>query len=60
MGDVGTNDMLPGNVLRTNEMQPWFLSEHLVDAHSLVSTDNGWESQSATRESSCTTSVEHS
>lgn len=30
-GDDGTNDMLAGDVLRTNEMQVWFLSEHLVD-----------------------------
>ena len=32
LGDVGTNDMLVSDVLRTNEMQVWFLSEHLVDA----------------------------
>jgi len=32
LGDFGTNDMLVSNVLRTNEMQVWFLSEHLVDA----------------------------
>ena len=32
LGDFGTNDMLVGSVLRTNEMQAWFLSEHLVDA----------------------------
>ena len=32
LGDFGTNDMLVGNVLRTNEMQAWLLSEHLVDA----------------------------
>jgi starvation-inducible DNA-binding protein len=31
MGDDGTNDLLAGDVLRTNEMQVWFLSEHLVD-----------------------------
>jgi starvation-inducible DNA-binding protein len=31
-GDDGTNDMLVGNVIRTNEMQVWFLAEHLVDA----------------------------
>jgi starvation-inducible DNA-binding protein len=31
LGDFGTNDMLVGDVLRTNEMQAWFLSEHLVD-----------------------------
>jgi starvation-inducible DNA-binding protein len=32
LGDFGTNDMLVSDVLRTNEMQIWFLSEHLVDA----------------------------
>ena len=32
LGDFGTNDMLVSNVLRTNEMQVWFLSEHLVNA----------------------------
>lgn len=32
LGDFGTDDMLVGNVLRTNEMQAWLLSEHLVDA----------------------------
>jgi starvation-inducible DNA-binding protein len=30
-GDEGTNDMLISDVVRTNEMQVWFLSEHLVD-----------------------------
>lgn len=30
--DDGTNDLLVSDVLRTNEMQVWFLSEHLVDA----------------------------
>ncbi|MEO8305419.1 MAG: DNA starvation/stationary phase protection protein [Betaproteobacteria bacterium] len=32
LGDFGTNDVLVSNVLRTNELQAWFLSEHLVDA----------------------------
>jgi starvation-inducible DNA-binding protein len=31
-GDDGTNDLLVSNVVRTNEMQVWFVSEHLVDA----------------------------
>jgi starvation-inducible DNA-binding protein len=31
-GDDGTNDLLVSNVIRTNEMQVWFVSEHLVDA----------------------------
>ncbi|MEO6058117.1 MAG: DNA starvation/stationary phase protection protein [Gemmatimonadales bacterium] len=30
-GDDGTNDLLVSNVVRTNEMQVWFLAEHLVD-----------------------------
>jgi len=29
--DDGTNDLLMSEVLRTNELQVWFLSEHLVD-----------------------------
>src|SRR6267154_1015219 len=31
MGDDGTNDLLVSDVLRTNELQVWFLSEHLMD-----------------------------
>ena len=31
-GDDGTNDLLVSDVIRTNELQVWFLSEHLVDA----------------------------
>jgi starvation-inducible DNA-binding protein len=31
LGDDGTNDLLVSNVIRTNEMQVWFVSEHLVD-----------------------------
>ena len=31
-GDDGTADLLISQVIRTNEMQVWFLSEHLVDA----------------------------
>ncbi|HUX66680.1 MAG TPA: DNA starvation/stationary phase protection protein [Terriglobales bacterium] len=30
VGDAGSNDMIVGQVLRTNELQAWFLSEHLV------------------------------
>ena len=32
LGDPGTNDLVVSDVLRTNELQVWFLSEHLVDA----------------------------
>jgi starvation-inducible DNA-binding protein len=31
LGDHGTNDMVVSDVLRANELQVWFLSEHLVD-----------------------------
>jgi starvation-inducible DNA-binding protein len=31
-GDDGTNDLLISNVIRTNEMQVWFVAEHLVDS----------------------------
>jgi starvation-inducible DNA-binding protein len=30
-GDDGTNDLLVSDVIRTHEMQVWFLAEHLVD-----------------------------
>jgi starvation-inducible DNA-binding protein len=30
--DDGTNDLLMGDVLRTNELQVWFVAEHLVNA----------------------------
>jgi starvation-inducible DNA-binding protein len=32
LGDAGTNDMVVSDVLRTGELQIWFLSEHLVEA----------------------------
>jgi starvation-inducible DNA-binding protein len=31
LGDDGTNDLVISDVLRTNELQVWFLSEHLVN-----------------------------
>jgi starvation-inducible DNA-binding protein len=30
-GDDGTNDLIVSDVIRTNELQAWFLVEHLVD-----------------------------
>src|SRR4030095_231863 len=30
-GDDGTNDLIVRDVIRTNEMQVWFVAEHLVD-----------------------------
>ena len=32
LGDTGTNDLVVSDVLRANELQIWFVSEHLVDA----------------------------
>jgi len=31
LGDDGTNDLVVSEALRTNELQTWFLSEHLVN-----------------------------
>src|SRR5208282_4750327 len=31
LGDDGTNDLAVSDVLRTNELQVWFVSEHLVN-----------------------------
>jgi len=30
-GDDGTNDLLISDVLRRNELQVWFIAQHLVD-----------------------------
>src|SRR5215469_11801963 len=35
-GDDGTNDLFVSDVIRTNEMQVWFLAEHLVDAPEVI------------------------
>jgi starvation-inducible DNA-binding protein len=39
-GDDGTNDLLVSDVIRANELQVWFLAEHLVDVP-LVRADQG-------------------
>jgi starvation-inducible DNA-binding protein len=31
-GDDGTNDLLVSDIVRTNELQVWFLAEHLAEA----------------------------
>ena len=38
LGDDGTNDLLVSEVLRTNELQVWLLSEHLVDVPLITAT----------------------
>ena len=30
-GDDGTNDLLVSTIIRTNELQVWFVAEHVVD-----------------------------
>jgi len=39
LGDAGTNDLVVSDVLRTNELQVWFLSEHLVDAPLVIADE---------------------
>jgi starvation-inducible DNA-binding protein len=41
LGDDGTNDMVVSDVLRTNELQVWFLSEHLVEMPLVHAKDPG-------------------
>jgi starvation-inducible DNA-binding protein len=45
-GDDGTNDLLVSDIIRTNELQVWFLSEHLVDVP-LVKADESASSETA-------------
>jgi starvation-inducible DNA-binding protein len=39
-GDDGTNDLIVSEVVRTNELQVWFVSQHVVDVP-LVQADAG-------------------
>jgi starvation-inducible DNA-binding protein len=39
--DDGTNDVLVSNVIRTNELQVWFLAEHVVDVPVVRASDGG-------------------
>lgn len=47
LGDDGTNDLVVSDVLRTNEMQIWFLSEHLVNMPLVRAIDSAEEVDSA-------------
>lgn len=38
-GDDGTSDVIISDVIRTNELQVWFVAEHLVDAPLVRSDD---------------------
>jgi starvation-inducible DNA-binding protein len=43
LGDLGTNDLVVSDVLRANELQAWFVSEHLVETplvHATTETSN--------------------
>lgn len=40
-GDLGTQDLLVSDVLRTNEFQVWFLAEHVVDTPAVEATGDG-------------------
>ena len=41
IGDDGTNDLLVSDVIRTNELQAWFVSEHVVDVPLVRADGNG-------------------
>ncbi len=41
--DEGTNDLFVSNVIRTNEMQVWFVSEHVVDTPLVLAEDRARE-----------------
>jgi starvation-inducible DNA-binding protein len=41
LGDQGTNDLAVSEVLRTNELEVWFLSEHLVNVPLVEAQDPG-------------------
>jgi starvation-inducible DNA-binding protein len=41
LGDDGTNDLVVSQVLRTSELQVWFLSEHLVNMPLVMAKDPG-------------------
>lgn len=44
-GDDGTNDLIVSNVIRTNEMQAWFLAEHLVSLSAVEAEEKNISSQ---------------
>jgi starvation-inducible DNA-binding protein len=41
LGDDGTNDVVVSDVLRTNELQVWFISEHLVNVPLVTAAEPG-------------------
>ncbi|MBO0723015.1 MAG: DNA starvation/stationary phase protection protein [Blastocatellia bacterium] len=47
LGDDGTNDLIVSDVLRTNELQVWFLSEHLVNVPLVIAAKESAKSSAA-------------
>ncbi|MBV8053333.1 MAG: DNA starvation/stationary phase protection protein [Acidobacteriaceae bacterium] len=47
LGDEGTNDLVVSEVLRRNELQVWFISEHLVNMPLVKAVDPGESRRSA-------------
>lgn len=45
IGDDGTNDLVVSDVLRTNELQVWFLSEHLVNMPLVEAVDSSGQTR---------------
>jgi starvation-inducible DNA-binding protein len=43
IGDDGTNDLVVSDVLRGNELQAWFLSEHLVNMPLVEAVDSSMQ-----------------
>lgn len=39
IGDEGTNDLVVSDVLRTNELQAWFISEHLANVPLVIAEE---------------------
>lgn len=46
-GDDGTNDLIVSEIIRTNELQVWFVSEHLVDTPVVIADSGGPEKSKA-------------
>jgi starvation-inducible DNA-binding protein len=44
-GDDGTNDLLVSSVVRTNELQAWFVGEHVVDVPTVKASASGQEGE---------------
>src|ERR1700694_4302983 len=49
LGDEGTNDLVVSDVLRANELQVWFLSEHLVNEPLVYADQEGSKARSEER-----------